>query len=406
MAFSELIRNFDKIREYMRDFYIYGFKRRGDFDRKSARTYDDEKRRIESYLGDYIRWSHDKNGKRTFISLDSATLATNPLYAAWKSKSFTARDIMLHFYILDALRGGGWLTIEQLTDYASERGELTFEVQTVRLKCAEYLREGLLLSEKRGRAMYYALCPDRMDSALMDAVQFYQLAAPFGEVGSSLLDSARVRNELFRFQHHYIVHTLEDGVLLDLLRAMREHRKVRLVTRSARTGRETELSAVPMRIFQSAASGRRYICVYSDRRGHFVTHRLDAVRSAAPGEPCEQYDELVEALEQILPLVWGVSFGGHTRKELLCMKLYIDEQYELYVLERLHREGRGGKVLRLEENVFLYTKEILDTGELSTWIKTFTGRILQLEGTNHAVVNRFYSDMERMRGMYLIEETV
>ena len=27
MAYSELIKNFNKIRDYMRDFYVYGFKR-------------------------------------------------------------------------------------------------------------------------------------------------------------------------------------------------------------------------------------------------------------------------------------------------------------------------------------------------------------------------------------------
>ena len=41
--FQELIKNFDKIRDYMRQFYVYGFKVRSDFDAKSARTYDNER---------------------------------------------------------------------------------------------------------------------------------------------------------------------------------------------------------------------------------------------------------------------------------------------------------------------------------------------------------------------------
>ena len=31
MAYSELIKSFEKIRDYMRDFYVYGFKSREDF---------------------------------------------------------------------------------------------------------------------------------------------------------------------------------------------------------------------------------------------------------------------------------------------------------------------------------------------------------------------------------------
>ena len=48
MAYSELIKNFERIRDYMREFYVYGFKSREEYDTKSARSYDNERRRIES----------------------------------------------------------------------------------------------------------------------------------------------------------------------------------------------------------------------------------------------------------------------------------------------------------------------------------------------------------------------
>ena len=37
MAYSELIKNFERIRDYMREFYVYGFKSRDEFTKKSAR---------------------------------------------------------------------------------------------------------------------------------------------------------------------------------------------------------------------------------------------------------------------------------------------------------------------------------------------------------------------------------
>ena len=39
------------------------------------------------------------------------------------------------------------------------------------------------------------------------------------------------------------------------------------------------------------------------------------------------------------------------------------------------------------------------------WIKTFTGRIIGLEGTNEMVVNRFYDDIKCMAEMYGLEIT-
>jgi len=98
-----------------------------------------------------------------------------------------------------------------------------------------------------------------------------------------------------------------------------------------------------------------------------------------------------------------VSFGGRSRLEVICMKLYIREGQEDYILERIRREGKGGGLLRLEPDIYLYTKEVYDASEISPWIKTFTGRIIQLEGTNDAVVSRFYNDIDRMKAIYGIE---
>ena len=103
MAYSELIKNFEKIRDYMREFYIYGFKSREDYTKKSARSYDDERRRIESWLGGYMAFRHTGEGKNVFISVDNRSVTFNPLHNAWKAKSFTDKDIVLHFCILDIL---------------------------------------------------------------------------------------------------------------------------------------------------------------------------------------------------------------------------------------------------------------------------------------------------------------
>lgn len=65
-VYSELIKNFEKIREYVRDFYIFGFHTRESFDAKSKRTYDNEKRRIESWLSDHVHTSLEGH-KRKYL---------------------------------------------------------------------------------------------------------------------------------------------------------------------------------------------------------------------------------------------------------------------------------------------------------------------------------------------------
>ena len=101
--FSELIKSFSKSREYVRDFFVYGFKTRDEFSGWSGRTYDNERRRLESWLAGYVKQDYTEKGKNIYLSIDSNLLDTNPLYQVWKAKSFTDNDIMLHFYIIDYL---------------------------------------------------------------------------------------------------------------------------------------------------------------------------------------------------------------------------------------------------------------------------------------------------------------
>ncbi len=402
--FSELIKKFDKIRDYMRDFYVYGFKSRTDFNKKSARTYDNEKRRIESYMGKYMKWDYSSGAKTSFISVDCANIPVNPLYAAWKSKSFTANDIMLHFYILDALQNGA-MPVETLTDLISQKSERTFDVQTVRNKCNEYIKLGLLTKEKRGKAFLYSRVPPTfpITEELLDAVKFYQGIAPFGEIGSYIMDRENQDNDLFAFKHHYIAHTLEDGILMDLLKAIRTNRCIIFENQSERTGKTITVHALPLKILISAQTGRRFACMYSFKNRRFTSFRLDYIKTIALDEEIPYAEELKEKLEHNLNKVWGVGFGGVRRSEIICMKLRINEKYENYIIDRIKREGQGGELLKIDADTFLFTKEIFDTTDMSPWIKTFIGRIIQLEGTNQMVINRFYNDMRRMAGMYGIE---
>ena len=142
MAYSELIKNFEKIRSYMRQFYVFGFKRREEYDAKSARSYDNERRRMESWLGEYMSFRQDENGRQIFLSVDSRAIPENPLYRAFRAKTFTDRDIMLHFHLLDMLSDSEGLPIsgimEELTDRLSEfdDGELPDE-STYQLNIAQ-----------------------------------------------------------------------------------------------------------------------------------------------------------------------------------------------------------------------------------------------------------------------------
>lgn len=410
--FSELIKNFDKVRDYMRDFFIYGFKTRSDFQYKSLRTYDNERRRIESWLGDLIKFDTSKKGKQISISLDSGQLSSNPLYKAYKSKSFTDNDICLHFFILDILKKHKELTAEGITDAICTTHGRVFDIQTVRLKLKEYVNEGILIQQKCGKTLHYSLSEDYPDticsdtSGLMDAVTFFSEAAPFGIIGSYLLDSMDIHNNIFLYKHHFIVHTLEDHILLALLTAIENKQVVEIINYGKRK-QESSIHGAPMQIYVSTQTGRRYVLMYLPSIKRFNAFRLDYIKSVKVVNEFEEYDYYRGKFDKNTAHCWGVSFGNSERSgqyEEFHMILRIDEQREQYMLDRLKREGRNGTITRVSDNTYSYSTQVFDTNEMMPWVKTFIGRIIFIEGTNKQVINKFHQDIGRMKRMYCKED--
>lgn len=419
--FQELIKNFERIRDYMRQFYIYGFKVRSDYSGKSARTYDNEKRRIESLMAGYTISQYTAKGKKVYINVDSKTIPENPLYAAWKSKSFTDNDLMLHFLLTALLKDyPDGISAGEAAEQMSIRYGAIFDNQTVRLKLREYEALGIAGSKKAGKELHYFLHPllpmerraipysephfPHLWVHLLRASAFYQGAAPFGIIGSTILDRSNLKNQYFQFKHHFIVHTLEDGVLLKILEAIKENRSIQYENKSHRSGLTTTQQGIPLRIFVSTQTGRRYLCLYLPDRRRFQNVRLDSMSEIRHMHLVPEYDRLQEKLTQNLPRCFGVSFGGYTRIEEIHIKLYINEEKEDYILNRLFREGRGGEIMRIRENEYLYSGSFFDTNEMLSWVKSFTGRILDIQGTNEACIQKVTDDWNRMYQMYCEEE--
>lgn len=229
MAYRELIKNFEKVRAYMREFYVYGFKSRTEYDTKSARSYDNERRRLESWLGDHMRFTQTPEGKNVFLSVDSRVTRKNPFYKAWKAKSFTDGDITLHFVIFDILYDPKTkMTLTELIKEIDERlsSGMAFDESTLRKKLKEYAEEGIIRIEKGGRKVLYSRAPDTDITALNDVIDFFSEVAPCGVVGSFLQDRQPLHPELFTFKHHYITQAMDSDVMATLFEAIRSHRYI------------------------------------------------------------------------------------------------------------------------------------------------------------------------------------
>ena len=313
-SYSELIKNFEKIRAYMRDFYVYGFKSRDDYQAKSSRSYDDERRRLESWLGDHMSFVRTPEGKNVFISIDSRTIRHNPLYNAWKAKSFTDGDITLHFILFDILNDPSVKkTVTELLEeidgkYLSEfKNPMVFDESTVRKKLKEYCEAGIIIAEKEGRKVYYSRTKNTEISNLNEVLHYFSEVSPCGVIGSYLLDKEKSDTDAFTFKHHYITSAIDSGILTTLFIAMREKRTVTVTNLSRSSQTASRNRVVPLRIFISVQSGRQHLLVYLPQYNSFNAYRVDYLSDIKLEESTPRFDELRAELDKMQSKMWGVS---------------------------------------------------------------------------------------------------
>ncbi len=409
MAYSELIKNFNKIRDYMRDFYIYGFKSREEYTRKSARSYDDERRRIESWLGDYMQFRQTADGKNVFISIDSRVTKHNPLYKAWKAKSFTDGDITLHFILMDILsRTEHPQTlaniVEQIDDYFFEfDNPRMFDITTVRKKLKEYTKEGIVKTQKKGKAFEYHLAdidelPDK------DILDFFSEVSPCGVIGSYLLDKLEKTSDNFAFKHHYITSAMDSEIVYNIFLAMSEKRSITIELTSNNKDRIVQDYIVPLRIMISVQNGRQYVMAYAPKHKRIIPYRIDSIVKVKIDEVSENFDNLRENLNKMMPHIWGVStnsFSGD-RMERVEFTVHYDDG-ENHIRRRLEREKRCGCVEHIDKNTSKFSADVYDANEIVPWIRTFICRITDLSFSNKKLEEQFKRDMEEMYQMYGIE---
>ena len=409
-SYSELIKDFERIRAYMREFYVYGIKSRADYTSKSARSYDDERRRMESWLGDHMSYVRTPEGKNVFISIDSRVSDHNPLYKAWKAKSFTNGDITLHFILLDILNQPETEhSIPELMQIIDEsylscfEEPMMFDESTLRKKLKEYCGLGILTSRKQGKHLVYSRVQDNTTLPDAQALNFYSEIAPCGVIGSFLLDKMDHEAHPFDFKHHYITGAMDSNVLAQLFEAMRTKSVITVSNLSRKRDEPRRNHIIPLRIFISVQNGRQHLLAYQPDFNCIKSFRVDYLSNVKIEESTPRFDELRAQLDAMQPKMWGVNTKrnkyGEEHIEHVEFIVHI-EPNEHHIINRLEREKRVGKVEKIDNHTFRYSADVYDTLEMIPWIRTFICRITQMNFSNRTAENQFKKDLEQMYRMY------
>ena len=417
MAYKELIKNFSKIRNYLKEFFVYGYNSRGKVGRKSDRSYDDEKRRIQSWLGDFVEEDYGPDGKTTALSIDVRNVGFNPLFRAWKSASFTDKDITFHFILMDLLNDKEKIPLTEIISIIDEKylsnfnHPMEFDESTIRKKLAEYEKQGLVEISKDGNKSVYSLKKNialinHSQNGLQNALDFSSEILPMGILGSTLLDKMESHENCFRFKHHYITQSMDSEIMLKLFDAIKQKRWIQILTYNDRKNEKkdsigSQLKVIPLKILSASQTGRQYLVAHILKRKKLKAFRLDNIIEVKLAEVCNDFDTVKRKFLVAEKHLWGANFGDFEKLETVefIVKFRDDEEH---IFQRLIREKRCGKVERLSKNEARYYAEVWDAHEMLPWIRTFIMRITELHISDKQLEEHFWNDVYEMRKLYAL----
>lgn len=409
MAYQELIKNYELIRHYLREFYIYGYKSRLEYQAKSSRSYDDERRRIESWLYNYVRFSQNQDGKNVYLSIDTRIHDENPFYRTWKTCSFTDKSITLYFIIFDILYDPTILkTVKQLMEEIDQYLSLfdepyQFDESTIRKKCNEYEKLGLLKKQKEGKHTYYYRNDTLFLKPLCDVLDYFSEVLPCGVIGSFIKDRMKQYPHYFSFKHHYMTQALDMDQISVLFDAMHKKYSVTFINQGRHQIQDKLLKVVPLKIMMSVQGGRQYLIAYHEQARKIYTYRLDYIHDVKRYQKAIHYDDYQELFHNAQKHMWGVNCHIHSKNlEHVEFDIYVGKD-EPFILQRLEREKRCGSIQQIDEYHYRFIADVYDVYEMIPWIRTFIGRITRFHFSNRSVENTIKEEIEQLYQMYEIE---
>ena len=155
----------------------------------------------------------------------------------------------------------------------------------------------------------------------------------------------------------------------------------------------------PLKIFISTQGGRQYLLCYHFRFRKLMFFRMDYIHAVELLDLEPDHERYASYFEKFQSHLWGTSGGTGFNVDHLEMTVYYGPN-EDFIPKRLEREKRNGTVEILDNHTCRYTTDVYDASELIPWLRTFIGRIVKLECSDNTIVERFWSDLEKMSALY------
>lgn len=435
MASEELIQGFNTVRSYIRSFFIYGYKSRPDFLKfVKDRTYGDYLHKIDNWLGSFSLETKNANKESIhYLQVDSHKITSNPFYESLKTRIFKNNQIAFHFYIIDALKkkpnGLTQADLHSEVQNNSSPGDANAVIDITddqfRHLLDEYEKLGILKCSKT-RPKIYTLNDDiEITPSILNAIQFFSETSDLGFFGSTLLDlQDEVPKSPFVFKHHYLSHALNTEITYQLLQAIQNQRVLKLNCYDSQNITEVNESSiiVPLKIYRSVETGRSYLLSYYCEKHNYNFCFLDNIESVEKLSSkitiesnaqiiytkkiacCANFQELLADSKEFTDHVWGISTIACNAVPSRVEVIFHVDDNESYILNRLQREKRQGKIEKLGPTSYKFSITLTDPIEIIPWLRSYIMRIININFEDKEIEQRFLNDFKSMMSLYDIKE--
>lgn len=374
--YQELVKSFDNIRKISQDFFIYGYNGRGDFPFISDRMYDNELRRIKSYLKNYVITTQTKEKKTISISSNTIYDTINPLFELFSGKSFTSKDCFLHFVLLDILSNYKTKSLNEIYDEILDNYDpIDLDIMTVRNKLHEYIDLGIIMLSKENNKNLYTLQNQIIiDDKLIETLIFFQNIVPLGYILNPITSN---KKSSYIYKQVFFSNVLDDEYVLILLNAIENKQPILIKQRGRKNN--VIVKGMPIGIYQNMITGRRYLKVM--KKGNSVFVRIDKI-------------EEVSYLDTEYTL-----FEENNKKEYIKVLIHIDDN-EMFIVDRIYREINEENITKIDENTYQFTLYYSNLFDSIPYVRSYFGRILKLESNNKQVLTKLERDLFSTISLY------
>lgn len=245
-----------------------------------------------------------------------------------------------------------------------------------------------------------------------EMIKYCSETKPLGVIGKYLLTRLNYNNanNTIRFCHNYLLKDINDYNIIDLLYAIKNNIWIKINFRNSTASKMQELFCFPLQIRESNTNGRQHLVYYLPKNNSIFSIRIDFIDEILFYTPkkgytvSEKIQKDIEKSREILNSVWGVSYSKDfngadpftAKTDSLKLKLAYNSATEMFIVERLKKEKRTGKITEISADTITYEVDIFDYREMIPWLKSFAGRILSIECSgDNFLQNTIISDIKK-----------